>query len=410
MWMFRRSIRHLTLVSAVIWLLTLPLVMARFHILSPVAVPLNTIVWLPMAIALVSGFAVLLLGWLLPPLAAVFGWCSDGSLWMLESCAQTARDLPWGYFWVPGPADWWLLGFYGGLAILAAFPTIRPPRRWCLALVAGWVAVGFTPAALRSHAGRLECTVLSVGHGCSMLVELPSGQTLLYDAGQFSSPHYGAQSVASCLWSRGITHLDAVVLSHADADHYNMLPDLLERFSVGVIYVSPVMFESENRAMIALEEAVRKAGVPVREIFAGDRLQGGEDCRIDVLHPPRRGVLGNDNANSIVLAIEYFGRRILIPGDLESPGLDDMLAEEPWDCDVLLAPHHGSRSSNPPGLVKWCTPDWVIISGSLGSYQPDTVATYRSAGARVLHTGIVGAVHIVVDRGELGVESFLDTR
>lgn len=396
-WMGWSALRRLTLVGVVMWLLTLPLVMARFHVFTPVAVVLNTVLWLPMAFALVSGFGVLVFGWVLPPVAAVSGWCCNGSLWLLESSVEAARDVPCSHFWVPGPAEWWLLGFYGGAGLLAAFPAIRPPRRWCVALLAGWVAVGLIPSALRSREGRLECTFLSVGHGCATLLELPSGQTMLYDAGCFASPEIGARRVAASLWSRGITHLDAVILSHADADHYNLLPDLLERFSVGAVYVSPVMFEYEDRAIVALREAIREAEVPVREIFAGDRLEGGEGCRIEVLHPPRRGVIGEDNANSIVLAIEHRGRRILLPGDLESPGLDDVLAEEPWDCDLLLAPHHGSRRSNPPGLAAWCRPEWVVISGSLDSYQPETAATYRAAGAQVLVTAEVGAVTLRVD-------------
>jgi competence protein ComEC len=359
-----------------------------------------------MAFALVSGFGVLVFGWLLPPLAGVFGACCDGSLWLLQSCVETARRVPWSHFWVPGPADWWLCGFYGGLALVAAFPALRPPRRWCVALAAGWTAVGFAPSVLRSPAGRLECTFLSVGHGCSVLLELPSGQTMLYDAGHMGSPELGARSVAACLWSRGITHLDALVLSHADADHYNMVPELLDRFSVGAVYVSPVMFERENRAMLALRKAIDEAKVPVREVFSGDLLQAGEGCRIDVLHPPRRGVIGEDNANSVVLAIEYLGRRILLPGDLESPGLEDVLAERPWDCDVLLAPHHGSRSSNPPGLAEWCSPEWVVVSGSLDSYQAETRATYRAANAEVLHTGEAGAISVRIDARGMVVEPF----
>ena len=88
--------------------------------------------------------------------------------------------------------------------------------------------------------------------------------------------------------------------------------------------------------------------MPLRETWSGDRLSTGV-TQIEVLHPPRRGVLGSDNANSIVLAVEYQGRRVLLTGDLESPGLDDLLAEEPLDCDVVLAPHHGSGFSDPPG-------------------------------------------------------------
>jgi competence protein ComEC len=168
------------------------------------------------------------------------------------------------------------------------------------------------------------------------------------------------------------------------------------------------MFDDENRSLAALREAIEEAEVPIREVFANDRLRGGEGCGIEVLHPPPRGVLGNDNANSLVLAIEYQGRRILLPGDLEDAGLRDLLAEEPWDCDVLLAPHHGSRRSNPPGLAAWCTPEWVIVSGSLSDYEPETEATYRAAGAEVVHTGRVGAVRILIDQQRLEVASISD--
>ena len=402
-----RGARHLTVVSATIWLLALPLLMARFHLFTPVAVPLNTFLWIPMAVGLTSGFGVLAFGPLLPPLGAMFGWLCDGSLWLLQSCIEAARDLPGSHFWVPGPADWWLLGFYGGLGVLAAFPAVRPPRRWCLALLAGWSAVGFAAGSVGRDNPQLDCTFLSVGHGCAVVMELPSGQTMLYDAGQFSSPVSGARSIAGCLWSRGITHLDAVVISHSDADHYNALPRLLEMFSVGAIYVSPVMFEEQNPAMDALAEAIQQSEVPLREIYAGDRLPAGDGCLIEVLYPTRRAWPGNDNANSIVLAVEYRGRRILLPGDLEPPGLDDVLAEEPWDCDVLMAPHHGSRRSDPPGLAAWCTPEWVVISGGRRWYRPETAAAYRAAGSRVLHTPKAGAVHVTIDEDGLSVESFL---
>ena len=72
LWLVGRFLRRLTLVSGAIWLLTLPLVMARFHIFNPIAVLINTAVWLPMAGALVSGLALLLCSMLPGPLAAVF--------------------------------------------------------------------------------------------------------------------------------------------------------------------------------------------------------------------------------------------------------------------------------------------------------------------------------------------------
>jgi len=404
-----RWLWHLTLLGAVIWLLTLPLVMARFHLLSPVALVLNTLLWLPILLVLWSGFGVLAFGTIVPPMAAGFGWCCDKTLELLEYGIQAARGCPGSYFWVSGPADWWLAGFYGGLGLWAAFPRIRPPRRWCLALAAGWTAFGLAPGLLQgvspAESPRLECTFLAVDHGCAVVLRLPSGATVLYDAGKFASPEGGTQSIAGALWAMGIRHLDAVVISHPDTDHYNALPGLLERrFSVGVIYVSPIMFDREGPGLAALREAIERAGIAVRPVRAGDRLQGGKDCRIEVLHPIRRGVPGRDNANSVVLAVEYLGRRILLPGDLERPGLAYLLAEEPWPCDVLLAPHHGSAASDPPGLAQWCRPWWVVISGGSPLDLHETLNAYHSIGATIVHTGRVGAVRAVIDASGLRLE------
>jgi competence protein ComEC len=243
----------------------------------------------------------------------------------------------------------------------------------------------------------LECTFLAVDHGCAVVLRLPSGGTVLYDAGKFAAPESGTQSIAGALWAMGVRHLDAVVISHPDTDHYNALPGLLERFSVGVIYVSPIMFDRQGPALAALRSAIDRAGVPVRTVRAGDILQGGKGCVIEVLHPVRRGVVGGDNANSVVLAVEYLGRRILLPGDLERPGLAYLLAEEPWPCDVLLAPHHGSTGSDPPGLAQWSRPRWVVISGGRPLDLRQTLQAYRSIGAQIVHTGHLGAVRAVVD-------------
>jgi len=406
LWTVGRGLRHLTLVSGLIWVLALPLVMARFHLFTPCAVALNTVLWVPMASALTLGFAALVFGAIAPPLGFVFGGLCDVALRLLQSAVHWTAGVTGSHFFVPGPADWWLVVFYGSLALTAAVPRLRPSRRWALALLAGWSAVGFVASEPRATDGQLTCTVLSVGHGCAVVVELPDGQTLLYDAGSFSSPHRAGRSIAGFLWSRGHTHLDAVVLSHSDVDHYNALPDLLERVSAGVIYVSPVMFDEENPAMAELNRAIRRSGAPLRTLRGGDRLAAGEGSVIEVLHPPQRWMLGPDNANSVVLLVEYRGRRILLPGDLESPGVEALLAEEPIECHVLLAPHHGSLRSRSPELAEWCTPQWVVVSGGRRWRRPETEAAYNALGGQVIYTADVGAVRILADSAGVRVEGF----
>jgi competence protein ComEC len=245
-------------------------------------------------------------------------------------------------------------------------------------------------------------------------MQTSDGRTILYDAGAIGSPEYATQTVSSYLWHRGVMRIDGIVISHADIDHYNAVPGLLERFRVGAVYASPIMFdgvadESGPGGIKLLHGAIRRAGVPIREIWVGDRLQLGADVTARVFHPPQRGVVGSDNANSLTLGVEYAGRRILLPGDLESPGIDDLMAEAPYDSDILLAPHHGSRRSDPPGFAAWSRPEWVVISGGGGDDIGHVVQTYRRARAQVLATSNSGTIEFhFAKNGQVSSNTFRD--
>ena len=401
---------RLLLASLAIWLVTLPLVMARFHLVTPVAPLLNVALAIPVTLALTCGFATMTIGWLVPPLAAPFGLLTEMGLSVLERIISAAARLHGGHFWVPGPADWWLVGLYSSAGLWLLLPRWRPPRRWCVGGLAAWIGIGLWASTTHRSNDELTCTFLSVGHGCAVVLELPDGRTLLYDAGRLGSPEAGAQEIAAFLWQRGLTHLDAVVLSHADADHYNALPELLRRFSVGVVYTSPMMFERPAAALALLRAAIRDSATPLRELYAPNRLKtSAGQVRIEVLHPTRQGVLGSDNANSLVLVIEVHGRRILLTGDLEPPGTDALLAETPMDCDVLLAPHHGSMRSDPDAVAEWSTPEWVVISGANHDDAGDVTNVFQNRGACVLHTGKVGAVRVTIRQRAFEVSSMHST-
>lgn len=408
---FHRLVRKTVLISVVVWLVTLPLTALRYHLISPIALVLNPVVCIPVSVALFSGFLVLVFGWLVPPLGHVCGWICHLSLVLLERLVDWADGLEAGHFWTPAPALWWVLGAYLGLGVYAVFLRRHLPLRWCLAAVAMWLSVGAMTTVRQlpfpaDRADPLVCTVLAVGHGACTVVELPQGQTLLYDAGGMSAPESTARTIAEFLWTRRITHLDAILVTHADADHYNAIPELLKRFSVGAVYVSPVMFENQTPALAALHAAVAERGIPIGETYGGDRLKVRGPSRSSVLHPPRRGVVGSDNANSLTLQVDHAGRRILLTGDLEPPGLDDVLACEPVDCDIALAPHHGSPRSQPERFVAWCRPEWVIVSGAAN----EGMAAFKTASAiprpRVLNTGQSGAVQVTIDAGRVAVRTW----
>ncbi|RIK81983.1 MAG: hypothetical protein DCC67_07735 [Planctomycetota bacterium] len=404
---------EMTAASLAVGVAMAPLVSYHFHVVTPASILLTPIVGPLIAISLAAGVGVVTAGALLPPLDDALGYLCGRTLHLAEWLVIEAQDIPGSYFYTTGLAAWWLWVFYGAGGLLAAIPKLRPPWPWQMSAALVWLAVGYAAAGRQPSSQReLRCTFLAVGHGACVVVELPAGQTLLYDAGSLGSPDAVARTISSFLWSRGIDRIDGIVLSHADVDHYNAVPGLIERFPIEAVYVSPMMFDpvgagGDLNAPNYLRTALRNAGIPLRDVWLGDRLRtAGPDVTIEVLHPPQEGVIGRDSANSVVLCIEYGGKRILLPGDLESPGIDQLMEDPPLDCDVLLAPHHGSGGSNPPGFAAWTTPQWVIMSGSEPDRTETTQRSYSERGAAVFHTAADGAVEVRITAGAVVICSF----
>jgi competence protein ComEC len=84
-----------------------------------------------------------------------------------------------------------------------------------------------------------------------------------------------------------------------------------------------------------------------------------------------------------------------------------MLAEEPRPCDVLMAPHHGSRKSNSPALAAWCKPRWVVFSGDGRWNLPEIDAPYQAVGGQTLHTYKCGAIRVLIGADGIKVSQFV---
>lgn len=339
------------LVSTAIFVVAAPLVAEKFHIVSPIALVLTPLLAIPVAIALAAGFLVLTLGAVLPPLAISLGYVCGLCLSLTQWLVHVAERVPCGWFWLPGPQPWQVAVCYATALPYFAMPRGTWRRKAVAAATIAWGVWSMVPSHAMPRDVATRVTFISVGHGLSVLVEDHQG-AWLYDCGRMGTAERGAQSIAGVLWTRGLRRLRGVVISHTDADHYNGLPLLVEQFRIDAVYVSTVTHASSTAAAETIRDAALRVGARYEPLVLGDAVpcaKGETTCR--VLHPPPEGTGGSDNANSIVLDLESHGRRILLTGDLETPGLERLLAGLPLDCDVLLAPHHGSTRSNPPGTV-----------------------------------------------------------
>ncbi|MEO1496703.1 MAG: ComEC/Rec2 family competence protein [Planctomycetota bacterium] len=417
--------------SAAVLLVAGPLLAERFHLLTPGAVLAAPLIALTLPTTLYAGGLLCVVDVLLlaaPDMVrttatALPALVCEGSLNALAEGVSRVADTPWSWTAAAGMGEWRLAMLYAWLAGAGAAGLYARgvwPAWWRMGLVG--VAIGFLPTLLPNEQDALHAEVIAVGHGCATLLQAPDGTTVLVDAGSLGGPDRAADVIARALWARGVTRLDAVVVSHPDVDHFNALPGLMERFPIGAVWCSHRMFDSviddaDRSAPAALWRLLRSAGVPVRELQSGDRIRlgrgagddsgddAGDSITITVLHPDDLGVIGSDNANSLVLGVEHAGRRLLLAGDLESPGLEQVLSQEPYDCDVLLAPHHGSPRSNPPGFARWSTPEWVVISS--GGPTTASADDYRAEGVKVLNTFQRGAVSVRMDDSGARVAGFL---
>ena len=396
---FARRVCYWCAASVAIWCLTLPLLTHHFHLVSPIGILLNVFLWIPVAMALFSGFGILLFGAVVPPVAHVCAWLCELSFRCLESTVHHAESLPLSFFWVSGPTSFAVLVFYALLAFVAVNRKLRGHSlKWFF--FSAFITFGLDFAAdtgSNAQQPALRCTFLAVGHGTSVILELPNGQTFLYDAGSLSGPDYPVDVISECLWQYGVSRIDAVIISHADADHYNAVPGLADRFDIGTVYVSPVMFRDQSDSLAQLREAISDAEIPIKYLSTHQEFIPDDSFSIDVLHPPATGVSGSDNANSIVLRLSYLGYDILLTGDLEADGIEQLVGNVRLDCDLAMAPHHGSSHSHPARFASWCKPEYVVICAGRQRDYERACQPYLDQGVEVLHTARDGAIGVTID-------------
>lgn len=394
------------LTTGAVWLATAPLVAWRFHLVSLAGLGLNVLLGPLVLFLLWTGYLWLLV-FLLSPTAAT--WLLSTFEWQLHvllTAARAAASWPYGHWYLPGPPDWWVLGFY---LLLAAAWWLRPawPRLRQLGVLLLWTNLGLAWGLWPAPAHPLICEVIAVRHGLAVVVHCPNGRTLGYDVGCLAGGEYAAAAVCDSVWRTGSRRMDALVVSHPDADHCNGIPALAERLSVGTMALHRTFLDFDQPPVVQALEAWHAAGGRFRLIAAGDRIELDSQVTISVWHPAEEDHHSRDNANSIVLLVEYAGRRVLLTGDLEREGLAALLTRPRSPVDFLLSPHHGSKVANSAELAAWTNPAIVAVSSSDRLVASRLRPVFAESTA-ILNTAECGAIRCEITAdGELSVATYL---
>ena len=259
----------------------------------------------------------------------------------------------------------------------------------------------------------LRVTVLDVGQGNSALLEFPKGYCAVIDGGGFSDNavfDVGGRVVAPHLWRNKIRTVDTVILTHPDADHLNGLIYLLKYFHVKQVisthqpadsgpYREFLDLISKNKILHpefnGMTKTISKNGVTLQFLYPFLHPTGEFHSAAKTQDSP------DTNNHSLVIRAGFGEFSILFPGDIERAGEAEILAAAPEGLasTVLIAPHHGSKTSSSPAFLDAVDPETVIISSGKPDRFPSPLVLdrYRHKKYQIFRTDENGAVRIVTD-------------
>ncbi|MDZ7924497.1 MAG: DNA internalization-related competence protein ComEC/Rec2 [Marinagarivorans sp.] len=381
-----------------LWLLGLPA-----SVLSPlanlVAVPVVALlmvpallVWVPLSFTPLSALFIQALAYLFNAL-----W------WLLDLLAQ------WPYAAAWGSGNGYVLVLVALALVMLLLPRTLAMRTAGCGLIA-LVLVGAKPTPQ-----AFKIVVLDVGQGLAVVVH-DHQQTLLYDTGPAFSPRFnaGANIIAPYLRMQGLAVVApagglipfmptparnnglSVMVSHADNDHRGGFNAVNTAFAPADIWVGEP-FE----------------GLPPRATNCqrGQHWQW-QNAHYHVLWPPAQlpdaPPRWSGNNSSCVLLVESQGVRFLLAGDIEAEAEQQLVAEGNLpEVDVLIAPHHGSKTSSTLAFLAALKPKHIVVSAGFksayGHPHPSVVARYASVNAQVWNTASNGAVMMQLQDGALRV-------
>lgn len=416
-----RKVRASFQLSFWVWLITCPLIWWHFNLVSPIAIPLNVLLMIPLTLGLLAGLIAGLLG-PIPWVGFLMGRVCGANLNLISGLVGYAESIQGGHFWLPSLPLGCIVLFY--LVVASWLVCFGRERRKLLAsillmflvAIVGWQAVGprgfatrqqsgggrasdsvasEVPAsekeAIQDRKGEFRLTFLDVGHGTSVILELPSGAIWGYDAGHMGASERSHEEIANALWSLGASRIEKLFISHADADHYNAVAGLAKRFRIDQVVSTSRFFNSDDKPVQELIRLLESKQVALVTYHAGESGSvAGMDWK--VLHPAHGAWVENDNASSLTLLLEYESTRVLLPGDLESGGLSTLVELPPRPCHILMGPHHGSVTLDPSDLLDWCKPKFVVISGNHRANRQRVLSRYQEPNRHVAVTFRDGAI------------------
>lgn len=376
---------------------TIPFTAYYFGRVSVVSLVANLVVVPLVGFNTMLGFITIAVSFVSPWVAGCYAVSNNMLVTALLSCVRIASKVPLAYVETANLTASFPFFYYIG--VVGIFNLNKPrfvKSALVLFLVVLNVATFGNVFAYKEPA--LVLTVLDVGQGDALLLELPNGKHILVDAGAKSYTYdAGEKVVVPFLKRKGINSLDAVCITHAHSDHLGGVSSVLRHIQMNRIIEANVSNTGELYKQI--KDIAQELNVPMQGVSAGAALDFDPDVRIYVLHPrlPADSTARLNNA-SIVLKVVYGKTSLLLAGDVEL-GAEEKIMERYGPLlasDVLKVGHHGSVTSSSANFVQKVKPTFAIISvgryNKFGQPSPLVIENLKAHNVKIQRTDHAGAV------------------
>ena len=370
-----------------------PLLLFFFQQVSLIS-PLANFIAVPVISVLVVPVALIgvLLMFTVPILAHWLFIVVDGVLQGLWWLLSVMAELPIAAINHAQPSIWALVFALPGILLMLA--PAGMPSRWLSAVM--FLPLIFTEPKL-PVLGAIKMTVLDVGQGLSVVVQT-TYHSLVYDTGaKFSEESdMGQSAILPFLRQQGVKHLDTLIVSHGDNDHIGGADSLMRGMPAQQVFTS----------------ATRQLMVYQPKACVSGQSWVWDEVSFTMLSPQQSFV--SDNDNSCVLRIQSKQGSVLLVSDIEAAAeswLLDTYGHE-LKSDILLAPHHGSKTSSSISFLKAVQPKYVLISAGyksqFGHPHPISLQRYQQIGALWWNTADSGALMLSEKASDWDIQSWRD--
>lgn len=255
------------------------------------------------------------------------------------------------------------------------------------------------PAPVEGQAG-FALHMIDVGQGQALLLTC-GGESAMVDTGLPAT----ARQVTDYLWRQGVKGLKYLFVTHPHSDHCGGARAVLEKVGAKRLVIPEYL--SPEAALATAGDWVGATDTQIAVTHTGETFRLG-DAVISVLHPGAGNAIEDMNDLSLVLLVEYSGKRLLLCGDL-SGEVELQLLDAVGPVDILQVPHHGSGGSSCEEFVNALSPDYALIScgenNDYGHPHDSVLERLQDVGAEIHRTDREGTLVVRIREGQITVEN-----